>query len=69
MLKEKNVGKPDEGKPHVRFDEEGLETPALYSIWMSLLVKQCFIALLQKGVTGCGASAMQGECPLWVTQT
>jgi len=23
MLKVKNVGKPDEGKPHVRFDEEG----------------------------------------------
>lgn len=23
MLKVKNVGRPDEGKPHVRFDEEG----------------------------------------------
>ena len=39
MLKVKNVGKPDEGKPHVRFDEEGqaslpftlLSTYLLYS--------------------------------------
>jgi hypothetical protein len=28
----KNVGKPDEGKLHVRFDEEGQVSPALYSI-------------------------------------
>jgi hypothetical protein len=28
----KNVGKPCEGKSHARFDEEGLENPALYSI-------------------------------------
>jgi hypothetical protein len=28
----KNIGKPDEGKPHVRFDEEGQEfCPLLYS--------------------------------------
>lgn len=27
----KNVGKPYAGKPHVRFDEKGLEPPALYS--------------------------------------
>jgi len=27
----KNVGKPYAGKPHVRFDEEGLGSPALYS--------------------------------------
>jgi len=26
-----NIGKPYEGKPHVRFDEEGLGRPALYS--------------------------------------
>ena len=26
-----NIGKPYEGKPHVRFDEEGLVYPALYS--------------------------------------
>ncbi|MNT90668.1 hypothetical protein D3C72_2316150 [compost metagenome] len=26
-----NIGKPYEGKPHVRFDEEGLVRPALYS--------------------------------------
>ena len=32
MLKVKNVGKPDEGKLHVRFDEEGQVRPALYSI-------------------------------------
>jgi len=31
MSKVKNVGKPDKGKPHVRFDEEGLATPAFYS--------------------------------------
>lgn len=30
-LKMKNIGKPDAGKPPVRFDEEGLEVPALYS--------------------------------------
>ncbi len=27
----KNVGKPYAGKLHVRFDEEGLGSPALYS--------------------------------------
>ena len=27
MRKEKNVGKPDEGKLHVRFDEEGQVCP------------------------------------------
>jgi hypothetical protein len=27
----KNIGKPDAGKPPVRFDVEGLEVPALYS--------------------------------------
>ena len=27
----KNVGKPYEGKPHVRFDEEGLKFSALHS--------------------------------------
>ncbi|WP_223829453.1 hypothetical protein, partial [Paenibacillus arenilitoris] len=27
----KSIGKPYAGKPHVRFDEEGLVTPALYS--------------------------------------
>ncbi len=26
-----NIGKPYEGKPHVRFDEEGLKYSALYS--------------------------------------
>jgi len=26
-----NIGKPYEGKPHVRFDEEGLAIPVLYS--------------------------------------
>jgi len=26
-----NIGKPYEGKPHVRFDEEGLGSPALHS--------------------------------------
>ena len=33
MLKVKNVGKPDEGKLHVRFDEEGQVSPCplLYS--------------------------------------
>lgn len=31
LLKVKNVGKPYEGKPHVRFDEEGLANPVLYS--------------------------------------
>jgi hypothetical protein len=32
MLKEKNIGKPYAGKPHVRFDEGAVETPLLYSI-------------------------------------
>ncbi len=36
MLKVKNVGKPDEGKLHVRFDEEGQVRPALYSIYMDV---------------------------------
>ncbi len=31
LPKVKNVGKPYAGKPHVRFDEEGLVNPALYS--------------------------------------
>ncbi|OUS75228.1 hypothetical protein B1748_19030 [Paenibacillus sp. MY03] len=31
LRKVKNVGKPYAGKPHVRFDEEGLVVPALYS--------------------------------------
>ncbi|MDF2927599.1 MAG: hypothetical protein K0R57_6513, partial [Paenibacillaceae bacterium] len=31
LRKVKNVGKPYAGKPHVRFDEEGLVSPALYS--------------------------------------
>ena len=26
-----SIGKPYEGKPHVRFDEEGLAIPVLYS--------------------------------------
>lgn len=30
--RKKNIGKPYEGKLHVRFDEEGLVVPALYSI-------------------------------------
>ncbi|GBG08857.1 hypothetical protein PAT3040_03462 [Paenibacillus agaridevorans] len=29
LRKVKNVGKPYAGKPHVRFDEEGLAVPAL----------------------------------------
>ncbi|PRX58830.1 hypothetical protein B0G52_1331, partial [Cohnella sp. SGD-V74] len=31
LAKVKNVGKPYAGKPHVRFDEEGLVYPVLYS--------------------------------------
>jgi hypothetical protein len=31
LRKVKNVGKPYAGKPHVRFDEKGLASPALYS--------------------------------------
>jgi hypothetical protein len=31
LAKVKNVGKPYAGEPHVRFDEEGLANPALYS--------------------------------------
>ncbi|MBP2249054.1 hypothetical protein J2Z28_005748, partial [Paenibacillus xylanexedens] len=27
--RKKNIGKPYEGKPHVRFDEEGLGLPSL----------------------------------------
>jgi hypothetical protein len=35
VLKGGTAGKPDEGKLHVRFDEEGQVVPALYSItWM-----------------------------------
>jgi hypothetical protein len=35
LLTVKNVGKPYAGKPHVRFDEEGLADPALYSTELS----------------------------------
>ena len=36
MRKVKNIGKPYEGKPHVRFDEEGLGLPALYSTTLTV---------------------------------
>jgi len=29
-----NIGKPYEGKPHVRFDEEGLASPAFHSTFV-----------------------------------
>ncbi len=39
----KKVGKPYAGKPHVRFDEKGLVTPALYSTPGTLpLFQTCF---------------------------
>ena len=39
-LKMKNIGKPDAGKPPVRFDEEGLEVPALYSTLVGTFIKR-----------------------------
>jgi hypothetical protein len=41
MLKVKNVGKPDEGKLHVRFDEEGQVSP------YPLLYQDCISGLEQ----------------------
>jgi hypothetical protein len=38
----KNVGKPYAGKPHVRFDEEGLAVPALY--FTILICNSAFLA-------------------------
>ncbi|WP_223837220.1 hypothetical protein, partial [Paenibacillus oceani] len=35
----KNIGKPYAGKPHVRFDEEGLVIPALYSTIFTIIVR------------------------------
>ncbi|WP_426453310.1 hypothetical protein ACP26L_13895 [Paenibacillus sp. S-38] len=39
-----NIGKPYEGKPHVRFDEEGQKFSALYSrIYISRLIPSSYI--------------------------
>ena len=44
MLKVKNVGKPDEGKLHVRFDEEGLVCPC------PLLYQDVSVVGIQKNI-------------------
>jgi len=46
-----NIGKPYEGKPHVRFDEEGLVTPASHSTErpMTVLRKFSFIVAWSTG--------------------
>jgi len=48
-----NIGKPYEGKPHVRFDEEGLESPALYS------------SLSVSALASCDERYIQNSIQLW----
>ncbi|MHB8842960.1 MAG: hypothetical protein ACYC56_14435, partial [Candidatus Aquicultor sp.] len=53
----KNVGKPYEGKPHVRFDEEGLvgSSPSLYQIVKryKIIVKKPHMAVTRAAFDRC----------------
>ncbi|WP_223830086.1 hypothetical protein, partial [Paenibacillus arenilitoris] len=64
-----SIGKPYAGKPHVRFDEEGLVTPALYSTSSFLLYALILIIIINQDVSiimdaGCfvneGTGRMEG---------
>jgi hypothetical protein len=54
-----SIGKPYEGKPHVRFDEEGLVSPALHSTHFflrhrpKLLIRDVGVVILARLWPGC----------------
>ncbi|MBD2845610.1 hypothetical protein IDH44_10455 [Paenibacillus sp. IB182496] len=53
LRKVKNVGKPYAGKPHVRFDEEGLVLPVLYSTELFASALAPFRGCLLRVKRGC----------------